>query len=98
MQIEQEASLDPDTPVFLDRAIPDALAYYRFLHLAPDMKLLDILPRVNYRKVFLLDPLPLVRDYARTEDADAQHEVHRLLREVYGSLGFPLVQVLAPTT
>lgn len=48
---------------------------------------------MNYRKVFLLDPLPLVRDYARTEGADAQHEIHRLLREVYGSLAFPLVQV-----
>ncbi len=30
MQLKQEASLDPNEPVFLDRAIPDALAYYHF--------------------------------------------------------------------
>ena len=36
MQIEQEAKLDPEEAVFLDRAIPDALAYYRFLGLEPD--------------------------------------------------------------
>jgi len=38
MQIEQEASLSPDDVVFLDRAIPDALAYYRFLDLPEDEK------------------------------------------------------------
>ena len=30
MQIEQEAELSPSETVFLDRAIPDAMAYYRF--------------------------------------------------------------------
>jgi predicted ATPase len=33
MLVEQEKRLSPDDVVFLDRAIPDALAYYRFLHL-----------------------------------------------------------------
>lgn len=35
MQLEQEAALDPDEVVFLDRALPDSLAYYRFLDLPP---------------------------------------------------------------
>ena len=39
MQIEQETSLSNDELVFLDRAIPDALAYYRFLGIAVDNKL-----------------------------------------------------------
>ena len=33
MQMEQEAQLAPEELVFLDRALPDALAYYRYLHL-----------------------------------------------------------------
>ena len=37
MQIEQEASLEPNEIVFLDRAIPDALAYYLF-YISPLMK------------------------------------------------------------
>jgi hypothetical protein len=36
MQIEQERSLDPNEVWFLDCALPDALAYYRFLSIAPD--------------------------------------------------------------
>ena len=36
MQIEQENQILPDVLVFLDRAIPDALAYYRFLNLPED--------------------------------------------------------------
>ena len=39
MQIEQEKAISPDDIVFLDRAIPDALAYYRFLNLPEDEKL-----------------------------------------------------------
>jgi len=93
MQIEQEAALDPGELVFLDRALPDALAYYRFLDLEPDQTLLKAMKLVSYRIVFILDPLPLVADYARTEDAAAQRRIHELLVEVYGSLPFPVVRV-----
>jgi predicted ATPase len=86
MQLRQEAALDPDDVVFLDRALPDSLAYYRFLDLSPDPSLLDALKRVAYRRVFLLDLLPLTKDYARTEDAEAQHRIHALLFETYGAL------------
>lgn len=95
MQIEQEAALDPDTLTFLDRALPDALAYYRYLDLPPDQMLLDALALANYRKVFLLDLLPLVRDYARTEDSAAQLKIHTLLREVYQELGHAVDSVPA---
>lgn len=93
MQIEQEAELSPDEVVFLDRAIPDALAYYRFLNLAPDQRLFDALEKVSYQKVFILDVLPLIHDYARTEDLAAQKRIHELLIEVYKSLPFPVVRV-----
>ncbi len=93
MQIEQENQISPDVQVFLDRAIPDALAYYRFLNLPADEKLTAALLTVSYKKVFILDCLPIVKDYARTEDAVAQKKIHALLVEVYESLGFPIVQV-----
>lgn len=93
MQIEQENQISPDVLVFLDRAIPDALAYYRFLHLPEDEKLTEALRTVSYKKVFVLDCLPLEKDYARTEDGVAQKKIHALLLEVYESLGFPIIQV-----
>lgn len=93
MQLDQEASLDPDEIIFLDRAIPDSLAYYRFLDLEPDAELLDALKHVSYRKAFILDLLPLAADYARTEDVAAQLRIHALLTEVYQDLSTPVVKV-----
>jgi predicted ATPase len=98
MQLEQEREISPDVQVFLDRAIPDALAYYRYLKIPVDKKLMDALGHVSYKKIFILDFLPLVNDYARTEDVSAQQQIHKLIIEVYESLPFPIVRVpvLAP--
>ena len=93
MQIEQESEISPVVLVFLDRAIPDALAYYRFLNLSVDEKLTQALRTVSYKKVFILDCLPLVKDYARNEDDVAQKKIHELLTEVYESLPFPVIHV-----
>ena len=93
MQIEQENALATEEMVFLDRAIPDALAYYRFLDLPVDKKLQDALTKISYRKIFILDYLPLKQDYARREDEKAQQQIHRLITEVYEGLPFPVKHV-----
>lgn len=93
MQIEQEEEISDEVQVFLDRAIPDALAYYRFLNLEPDEKLMKALKNVSYKKIFILDYLPIVNDYARSENDDAQKIIHKLITEVYESLPFPVVHV-----
>ncbi|HLP18898.1 MAG TPA: ATP-binding protein [Chitinophagales bacterium] len=93
MQIELEKNLSPADVVFLDRAIPDALAYYRYLNIVIDLKLSEALCKVYYKKVFILDCLPLVQDYARTEDQTAQKKIHEAITEVYNSLPFPVVTV-----
>lgn len=93
MQIEQENEIAPNVQVFLDRAIPDALAYYYFLNLSIDKKLIEALKRVSYKKIFILDYLPIVNDYARNENAQAQKRIHELITEVYESLPFPIIHV-----
>lgn len=93
MQLAEEKNLSPDETVFLDRALPDALAYYRFLSLPIDQELTDAIKTASYNKVFVLDPLPLAKDYARTEDETAQRKIHTLILEAYESLYFPIVHV-----
>lgn len=93
MQIEQEKEIAPHVLVFLDRAIPDALAYYHFLNLTIDAKLILALRSVSYKKIFIMDYLPLKNDYARNENAEAQKKIHELITEVYESLPFPVVHV-----
>ncbi|NOY47306.1 MAG: ATP-binding protein [Chlorobi bacterium] len=93
MQIEQEAAIKPQDIVFLDRAIPDAMAYYQFLELDYDITLIEAMHNVSYKKIFILDRLPLVTDYARTEDEAAQKKIHQLIINVYESLPFPVVYI-----
>lgn len=78
---------------FLDRALPDSLAYYRYLELEPEPELLAALEVASYRKVFALDLLPLAPDYARTESVPAQHRIHAILIEVYEELGYLVEKV-----
>ncbi|MFE3869964.1 AAA family ATPase [Flavobacterium sp. ZS1P70] len=93
MQIAQENEIAADDLVFLDRAIPDSLAYHHFLKLPENKKLLEAMRNVSYKKVFILDLLPLVKDYARIEDEAAQKRIHELIIDVYQSLPFPIVFV-----
>ena len=93
MQIEQEKKLDPNEVIFLDRAIPDAHAYYHYLNLPEDPELTEALKTISYKKVFILDCLPLVNDYARREDEAAQKKIHEFLIDIYESLPFPVVRI-----
>jgi predicted ATPase len=98
LQIELEAQLDRSQTTFLDRAIPDSLAYYNFLNLEPEANELAAINSARYRKVFLLELLPLTPDYARTEDRDAQLALHALIFEVYRARKdeIVLVPVMSP--
>lgn len=93
MQVEVEQQLLPEEVVFLDRAIPDAHAYYHFLHIPEHPELAKALENVSYKKVFILDCLPLVNDYARVENEEAQLKIHEELIAVYEALPFPVVRV-----
>lgn len=93
MQIEQEASLNPNDIVFLDRALPDAMAYYQFLNLKYDDRLVEQCSKYCYNRVFILDRLPLINDYARLEDEKEQIRIHKLIIEVYKTFPCPIVFV-----
>ena len=93
MQIEGEASIKTKEVVFMDRAIPDNLAYYQFIALDLDQKLINALKEVSYKKIFILDRLPFTKDYARTENEEDQKNIHQLIIDVYTDLGFPIVFV-----
>ena len=86
LQLQQESKLNPQDLVFLDRALPDALAYYKFLHLPVNQQVLDAINTFRYKKIFMLDLLPMISDYARQENEASQIVIHQLLIEVYTNL------------
>lgn len=93
-KVATEARLAPAQMRFLDRGLPDSVAYHELAGLDPD-EVLGICEPNRYRKVFFLEPLPWVQDYARTEGPDTLEWLGRRLREVYDTLGYAIVDVPA---
>ncbi|MDH6423199.1 ATP-binding protein [Aurantimicrobium minutum] len=92
-QQEHEDSLDPAQTVFLDRGIPDGLGYERFLKLTPNPELTAAAKATSYRRVFILDPLPVKLDWNRLEDEQTQHAIHDSIEAVYLELDNDVVEV-----
>jgi len=92
VRLKVEQYLKPDEILFLDRAMPEVITFYRAIGLDPN----EILPECTlyaYASVFILDRLPLLMDGVRTED-DAVSDFHDewLFRD-YLALGYDVLRV-----
>ena len=91
-KVKLEAGLASDDVIFLDRAVPDSIAYYKLCGLDPAE------PRqksrtVRYRKIFLFERLTFLIDPVRSEDETTADRLGRLIEESYQSLGYKLIHV-----
>jgi predicted ATPase len=93
MQLEVERGLRAIDCYFLDRALPDSLAFFRFAGLNPNEILAECFHHC-YASVFILDPLPFQLDDQRVEEfatiAGFLNEWHTL---DYSALGYNVVRV-----
>jgi predicted ATPase len=88
-----EQTLDPAEPLFLDRALPDSIAYFE--QLALETADLFASARWRYRRVFYLEGLPLEADGLRFEDARNARAVGEAILGAYRRLGYQPVHVPA---
>lgn len=91
-KIRREAALPDRETVFLDRAVPDSIAYYRLEGLCPE----DPLARsrlVRYQNIFFFERLRLEPDRVRTEDDALAERLDHALKACYRHLGYVLRQV-----
>ena len=94
MNVEIERAAPKDKIVFFDRAIPDSIAYYQLYGLDPK-EVFDACKKIRYKKVFFLEPLPFVKDYARIENGKTVEKLTNLLKENYKKLGYKIVTIPA---
>jgi predicted ATPase len=90
--LSNEHELHPDEVCFLDRAIPDGPAFYRYAGMNPN----DVLPdcfQYQYASVFVLDRLPYVRDGVRDSDDPAAEYLDTWIERDYASLGYDVMRV-----
>lgn len=91
-----EASLDKSLLTFFDRGMQDSLAYIRHYGFSIEDWVMAMMDKASYRKVFLLEPLPVFqRDYARTEDHDFAKSLNKLLYVVYSEFNMEPVNIPA---
>lgn len=69
------------------------MAYYQFLGLEYDERLIKQCNKYSYSRVFILDRLPLTNDYARLEDEEEQIRIHNLIIQVYESYACKIIYV-----
>ena len=97
MQLGIERGLRAIDFAFLDRAVPDCLAWYRVFGLNPNEILLECFHH-RYASVFILDRLPLQLNGLRFEDDAYTGFLDEWLARDYSTLGYNVVRVpvLAP--
>jgi predicted ATPase len=92
MKIKIENDLPKNKIIFLDRAIPDSIAYYQVCGLNPK-EVTQLCQKKQYQKIFFLEQLPVENDYARIENAETIKKLNRLLKEEYQNLGYKVIDI-----
>jgi predicted ATPase/adenylate cyclase class IV len=91
-QQEAEAQLPKSGVCFVDRGLPDILAYCSlFDSSATPARLLERAARAEYGTVYFIDQLPSFETTTvRREDSELSKRIHEMLYKTYDQLGFAI--------
>jgi predicted ATPase len=92
LQLRTEQRLRATDLLFLDRALPGCLPFYRHFGLDVNQVLAECFHH-RYATVFILDLLPLELDGARIQDEAYTVLLDEALVHYYGALGYDVVRV-----
>jgi predicted ATPase len=87
-----ESSLPPRMRIFLDRGLPDSIAYFELAGLDPKPAMEKSRLRW-YRRVFLFARLPFEIDAVRAEDEALAKRIESCIRRGYVRLGYAPIPV-----
>jgi predicted ATPase len=91
-KITAESALNKNDRVFLDRAIPDSIAYFRKAGFDITEPLASS-RLFQYKKIFLFERLGFEKDPVRSEDDATAAKLEQLLAESYEMLGYSVIRV-----
>jgi len=92
MMVKVESGLEAAEVTFLDRALPDGLAYFRFAGMDPNELLPDCFQH-RYVSVFMLDRFPYQRDGVRSADDETAAYFEAWMYRDYIALGYSVIRV-----
>lgn len=100
-QLELESKVHLDSEIaFIDRGIPDELAYFRYMEIKPTPMYERAFQEHRYDKVFVFDPIPgYKQDKIRREPLEMVQRLRVLHEEAYRDLDYDVIVVpLMPIT
>ncbi|HSP12302.1 MAG TPA: ATP-binding protein [Salegentibacter sp.] len=91
----KEADMLPATTVFLDRGIPDVLAYMEYFRTSYPEEFVNACNNHIYDKIFILPPWPEIymSDNERYESFNESRRISGYLLETYQSYGYEPIEV-----
>jgi predicted ATPase len=93
--VKIEDQFDHDEIIFFDRALPDAIAYYRVFGLDPS-ELFPLLVVHRYKSIFLVESPAweiTQTDKLRTENQELSRRIEDSIKSAYEELGYHLTHV-----
>lgn len=93
LKIFYESLLDPNETVFIDRGLPDSIAFWKLYNLPMKSDIENAIKNSSYKKVFLFERLPLVKEEFRPEPEEEISIMDKYNKEAYENLGHNIVNV-----
>lgn len=93
LKLFYESLLNPEEVAFIDRGIPDTVAFYRLYNLPMDEAMQKEMAASSYKKVFLFERLPLIKEDFRPEPEEEIAKMDRFNEQAYRDLGHTIVKV-----
>jgi len=91
-KVRIEGGLDPEAVIFLDRAVPDSIAYFQLAGL-DSAEPFERSRTFRYKEIFLFERIRFKTDAVRSEDDRIAADLDHLLEAAYRKLGYGPVRV-----
>jgi predicted ATPase len=88
-KVKIEEELPENEIIFLDRGIPDGIAYCELFNVESEW--IKKISKNRYSKVFILEDLDFVEDSVRIEDEETAKKIGKKIFETYLNLGYRIV-------
>lgn len=93
-QLDLEKRLKDSPEAFLDRGIPDGLAYYKLDEIIPPIELINLAKNNRYIGIFLMQRLHHYQcDLIRKENYETAQKIQKYIKETYEELGYEVIEI-----
>lgn len=93
LKVFYESLLDSNELTFIDRGLPDTVAFYKQYGIPMSDRVQKLLNEASYKKVFVFERLPLVKEDFRPEPEEELASMDRYNEKAYRDLGHKVEKV-----